>query len=383
MKKTAVILVFALLVVLCLGFCACGNTPSPADTENVPTVIITETTAVYTTETTTDTMDFTTTAEQPKTKYTSITQIPTVYRIAKKVKYPKEAASNVVEKMLLDMRNSADDRAFAFTDHELKALSLSPSSDILKEGSRHSFLNPELVAENVYIVHVNFKFGYSGEYAELEDEKRTYEFSEVEEDVPLIFMETDTEYLLWWSSAFEETHYPLEVEAFIGKEILFPAETEAVDSRHLTVVSVPGVYRVEKGSLSAADAAEILVADMLEAMKLPSEDRRFCVLEYRNLEIKVDHPEKYLYAGHPVYATNAYTVSIRSEFRYSGTYSPIGTNTDESKWWEGLRPGGEGANLLILLETEEEYIMWWNEAYKVSFGEGLPYPAEVEGLFVY
>ena len=381
MKKTAVILVFVLLVVLCLGLCACGNAPLPAGTENEPTVIITETTAVYTTETTTQSSVFTTTAEQAK--YTSITQIPTVYRIDKTVKYPKEAASYVVDKMLLDMRNSAEDRAFVFTYHELKALSLSPSSDILKEGSRHSFLNPELVAENVYIVHVNFKFGYAGEYAELEDEKRSYEFREVEEDVPLIFMETDTEYLLWWSSAFEETHYPLEVEAFIGKEILFPAQTEAEDTGYLTIVSVPGVYRVEKGSLSATDASEILVAEMLEAMKLPSEDRRFCVLEYRNLEIKVDPPEKFLYAGHPVYATNTYTVSIRSEFRYSGTYSPIGTSTDESKWWEGLRPGGEGANLLILLETEDEYIMWWNEAYKVSFGEGLPYPAEVEGLFVY
>ncbi|MBR6772220.1 MAG: hypothetical protein IKM29_02385 [Clostridia bacterium] len=51
---------------------------------------------------------------------------------------------------------------------------------------------------------------------------------------------------------------------------------------------------------------------------------------------------------------------------------------DESNWWSSL---GNGIKPLVLLETEDSFMMWWECAYGVNGGTVIP--PEAEGLLVY
>ena len=163
--------------------------------------------------------------------------------------------------------------------------------------------------------------------------------------------------------------------------------TEEPRELYYGVYGIPGVYRLNNdGSMTEAQAAEILVNKMLDAMLVPDEGRAFCLLEYSDVEIAV-HPSSDaltpgtpwgIFPDSPVIAENTYLVYFDASFRYSGVYSPIGPSIDESRWWTSL---GNGITPLVLLETENEYLMWWESAYALNDGKGIP--PEAEGLFVY
>lgn len=179
-----------------------------------------------------------------------------------------------------------------------------------------------------------------------------------------------------------------------GKEtagkITTPPATETTEEPlelYYGVYGIPGVYRLENdGSMTEAQAAESLVKEMLDAMSVPDEGRAFCLLEYSDVEIRV-HPSSDaltpdvpwgIFSDSPVIADNTYLVYINASFRYSGTYAPIGPSIDESRWWTSL---GNGQTPLVLLETENEFLMWWESAYGVPDGNGIP--PEAEGLLIY
>ena len=63
---------------------------------------------------------------------------------------------------------------------------------------------------------------------------------------------------------------------------------------------------------------------------------------------------------------------------YLGVYAPIGPSLDESNWWTSL---GNGIEPLVLLETEDSFMLWWECAYGVNGGTVIP--PEAEGLLVY
>ena len=371
------VLCVCMLLVFCI--CACGEAPAPdLPTDGMPTVITTEATSELIRESSTAETEGSGGAEH--TPCTSITLLPEIWRMNRNGVPKREAAARLAEIMLESMRLPDGARAFTFDHWKLTGLTFDPSFDALKPDNRHGQLNAGVVAGNTYIVHLNFSFIFSGEYGELEEGK-LYEFRQVEQDVPLIFLETDDEYLMWWASAYPGTNCPREVMEFIGMELSETLETEPPDTRHMNVTGVPGVYRMSKAGLSRDEGVRLLVDEMLKAMSVPGEDRTFTVLEYRDLQIRFFSSDRVFFEGDPVRAKNTWGVGIRAEFRYRGTYSPIGPNLDESKWWSGLRLGGETANLLVFLETEDEYLIWWKNAYPVNSED--PYPPEAEGLFEY
>ena len=376
MKKTLILPLLLLSVLLS----ACGNI-EPSVTS--ATEYTAETTTKTPTQSSTHTPISTNTPETEETskeqtsasneKYTSVTQIPKIYRIEKKNLGARESAAHLARMMLDDMCTQSDERAFVFSYYKLSSVYVVPSSKIESE-SRYEELNKELIAPNTSIVHVNFDFCYSGEYTSLGegDDATSHEFRAVEEDVPLIFMETNEEYLLWWSSAFGENNYPEEIKAHIGEEILPPAQTEPEPELYWTITYVPGIYRIEKGDMTPEDAALVLTEEMLAEMGKESPDRTFVILEYRNLQIELSPSAEFFGLGapeSPLVSDNSYFLSMQAEFRYSGIYNPIGESYDESKWWPNIRSGGRLGNLLILLETENEYLMWWQNAYPPS---GIP-----------
>lgn len=165
------------------------------------------------------------------------------------------------------------------------------------------------------------------------------------------------------------------------------ATTEAPKELYYSVYGIPGVYRLESdGSMTENEAAEILVKTMLDQMCVADESRAFCLLEYSDVEITV-HPsadaltpevEWGILSDSPVIADNTYLVYIDASFRYSGIYAPIGPSIDENRWWTSL---GNGIYPLVLLETENGFLMWWECAYGFYDGNGVA--PEAEGLFIY
>ena len=378
------ILFTILLSAFCLLLSSCGNiaesteeytTASPeTEADTKPTVTDTATTSAPPPEQTAAT----------NTKYSSITQIPQIYRIDKNGANATYAARMLTEMMLESLQEIDESRSFTLSYHKLTALNVEQSSEIAKDENKYENLNESLFAKNIFIVRVNFYFSYLGEYegTVYEDGDQTYLFRTVDEDLPLLMMETEDEYLMWWASAYPEENCPSELKSFIGIATEPPAETEATKLQYLTIANIPGVHVMEKSGHSPEEAAQILMEEMLASMATPSDDRAFCILEYRNLEIKVipsaEIPE---YGNSIILPNNAYLVRMQAEYRYSGVYNPIGPNSDKSKWWSPIRHGGEVGNPLILLETEDEYMMWWQEAYRS--GRQVTFPPETEGLLIW
>lgn len=185
----------------------------------------------------------------------------------------------------------------------------------------------------------------------------------------------------------EKTTSETTTENTAPHETTTAATTEAPKELYYSVYGIPGVYRLESGgSMTETEAAEILVKKMLDQMCVADESRAFCLLEYSDVEITV-HPSAdalkpeiawAIAPDSPVIADNTYLVFVDASFRYSGIYAPIGPSIDENRWWTSL---GNGLEPLVLLETEDEFLMWWECAYGFYDGNGVA--PEAEGLFIY
>ena len=185
----------------------------------------------------------------------------------------------------------------------------------------------------------------------------------------------------------EKTTAETTTEKETPPETTTAATTEAPKELYYSVCGVPGVYRLDNdGSMTENEAAEILVKTMLDQMCVADESRAFFLLEYSDVEITV-HPsadaltpevEWGILPDSPVIAGNTYLVYAGASFRYSGTYAPIGPSIDENRWWTNL---GNGIYPLVILKTENEYMMWWECAYGFYDGNGIA--PEAEGLLVY
>ncbi len=136
-----------------------------------------------------------------------------------------------------------------------------------------------------------------------------------------------------------------------------------------SVCGMPGLYRLPiEEAEGVEDAAIKLTVQMLDAMKAPDPIRSFCITEYKDVSVRLEHSfVAYDYINSmgmtrnsQFIADNIWFVDPHAQFRFTGIYAPIGPNIDESHWWEPLYQGGRIP--MVLLKTESEYLMWWSNA---------------------
>lgn len=153
------------------------------------------------------------------------------------------------------------------------------------------------------------------------------------------------------------------------------------DYLYYDVSAVPGVYRLYAQTAADSDeavyeAAEVLVGEMLDAMKQSDPSRSFVLTEYKDVELRLHHSSEVLdrtqewgiAADSALVNDDVWLVYVDVAFRFEGLYGAIGKPIDD-RWWTVLHQGG--AAPMILLKTEDSYLLWWANAY----AEG--YPKEV------
>ncbi|MBQ4048455.1 MAG: hypothetical protein IJC93_08815 [Clostridia bacterium] len=163
-----------------------------------------------------------------------------------------------------------------------------------------------------------------------------------------------------------------------------PATTtvpQTPDYLYYDVSVVPGVYRLYAQTAADSDeavyeAAEVLVGEMLDAMKQSDPSRSFMLTEYKDVELRLHHSSEVLdrsqdwgiAADSALVNDDVWLIYVDAAFRFEGLYGAIGKPIDD-RWWTALHQGS--AAPMILLKTEDSYLLWWANAY----AEG--YPKEV------
>ncbi len=127
-----------------------------------------------------------------------------------------------------------------------------------------------------------------------------------------------------------------------------------------TVAGITGLCRIPKSDASdKMEAAEIMLAMMLDAVMEPAENRSFTITEYRNISVSDVYATRDYsaqYKNEPFLGENTWLIHVRAEFKYEGTYGSLGRCNGT---WAGVLYSGEPP--LVILESDSEYLMWWQD----------------------
>lgn len=176
-----------------------------------------------------------------------------------------------------------------------------------------------------------------------------------------------------------------------GSATEIPQTTSALPSESMTTAAtylyygaseIPGFYKIPLADAdSETAAARILAEKMLRAMKEADPNRSFCLTEYKNLALEVvpsalaaDRTQDWgISADSALITDHTWLVYLDVSFRFTGIYAPIGPSIGD-QWWNNLTQGS--ARPLILMKTENVYLLWWASAYNSGI------PTELEGELV-
>ncbi len=153
------------------------------------------------------------------------------------------------------------------------------------------------------------------------------------------------------------------------------------DYLYYDVSAVPGVYRLYAQTAADSDeavyeAAEVLVGEMLDAMKQSDPSRSFVLTEYKDVELRLHHSSEVLdrtqdwgiAADSALVNDDVWLVYVDAAFRFEGLYGAIGKPIDD-RWWTALHQGS--AAPMILLKTADSYLLWWANAYAEGYPQEL------------
>ncbi len=152
-------------------------------------------------------------------------------------------------------------------------------------------------------------------------------------------------------------------------KINYPYEGEymnALDPTPYQDGRAPGTWRISvTDATDEVDAAEKLAVIMFDSYTVPSPDRSFTILEYKDISVEIqptsvilDLTQDEYQLRSPVISENAWLVNINASFRYTGMFNLVG-KYPEDMWWSQMYQN-QGLSPMILIKTDSEYLAWWS-----------------------